>query len=70
MPPGTPAPPVDWGDLGVIGWDRLGAFGSKHTGLANFAFADGRVRQVRAEIDIFTLNALCTRAGGEIASPD
>ena len=70
LPPGTAAPPVEWGELGVIGWDRLGAFGSRHTGLANFAFADGRVRQVRADIDIFTLNALCTRAGGEVAGPD
>ena len=70
LPPGTVAPPVDWGDLGTIGWDRLGAYGSKHHGLANFAFADGRVRAVRADIDIFTLTALSTRAGGEMAGPD
>ena len=70
LPPGTVAPPVDWGDLSTIGWDRLGAYGSKHTGLANFAFADGRVRTIRADIDIFTLAALSTRAGGEVAGAD
>jgi len=45
--------------------DRLNAFGSQHPGGVNFAFADGSVRFLAETIDLVTLQALSTRAGGE-----
>ena len=50
--------------------DRLCAFGSGHSGGANFAFADGSVRFISETLPIDTLRAFSTRAGGEVASPD
>ncbi len=41
---------------------------SFHTGGANIAFADGSVRFVAATIDIKTLSALVTKAGGEVVN--
>jgi prepilin-type processing-associated H-X9-DG protein/prepilin-type N-terminal cleavage/methylation domain-containing protein len=51
-------------------YNRLCAFGSGHPGGANFAFADGHVRFVSESIPLTTLQALSTRAGGEVISGD
>lgn len=46
--------------------DRSCVFGSGHPGGANFAFVDGSVRYLRDSIPPPTLQALSTRAGGEV----
>ena len=48
--------------------DRACAFGSGHPGGANFGFADGSVRFLRDGTSVPTLQALSTRAGGEVVS--
>jgi prepilin-type N-terminal cleavage/methylation domain-containing protein/prepilin-type processing-associated H-X9-DG protein len=53
------------GDLFTVD-NRANAFGSGHPGSANFAFADGSVRFVRESTSLSTLQALGTRAGGEV----
>jgi prepilin-type N-terminal cleavage/methylation domain-containing protein len=45
---------------------RLCAFGSQHAGGAQFALVDGSARFISENIDIGTLRALSTRAGGEV----
>jgi prepilin-type N-terminal cleavage/methylation domain-containing protein/prepilin-type processing-associated H-X9-DG protein len=55
------------GDLSAF-QDRVCAFGSGHPGGANFAFADGSVRFVSHSIPLLTLQALSTRAGGEVVN--
>ncbi len=46
------------------------SFGSRHTGGANFLFADGSVKFVRDSVSPATLTALGTRAGGEVIGND
>ncbi len=47
---------------------RLLCYGSNHTGGANFAFADGSVRFLNSTLALTTLQALATKAGGEVVS--
>jgi prepilin-type processing-associated H-X9-DG protein len=51
-------------------YKRLGAYGSGHGGGANVVFADGSVRFLRDSISLSTLQALSTRAGGEVIAED
>jgi prepilin-type N-terminal cleavage/methylation domain-containing protein/prepilin-type processing-associated H-X9-DG protein len=49
---------------------RLGANGSGHGGGANVVFADGSVHFLSASLALSTLQALSTRAGGEVITED
>lgn len=55
------------GDLFAV-LNRYCTFGSAHPGGANFAFADGSVRFVSDSTPLLALQALSTRAGGEVIS--
>jgi prepilin-type N-terminal cleavage/methylation domain-containing protein/prepilin-type processing-associated H-X9-DG protein len=44
-------------------------FFTPHTGVAMFVFADGSVRPVRTQVALSVLQALATRAGGEVVNP-
>ena len=47
---------------------RMSAFGSGHSGGANFVFMDGSTRFLAEDMEIITLQALSTRGGSEITS--
>jgi prepilin-type N-terminal cleavage/methylation domain-containing protein/prepilin-type processing-associated H-X9-DG protein len=64
IPPGTQQLTYDLQDA------RLNAWGSGHTGGANFAFVDGSVRFLANSTTQVVLQALATRAGGEVVSGD
>jgi prepilin-type processing-associated H-X9-DG protein len=49
---------------------RLSAFGSGHSGGANFALVDGSVRFIRDTTPLDVLQAMCTRNGGETANAE
>jgi prepilin-type N-terminal cleavage/methylation domain-containing protein/prepilin-type processing-associated H-X9-DG protein len=48
-------------------WYRASGFKSLHPGMVNFLLADGSVRSLSRFVDYDLVNALGTRAGGEIA---
>jgi prepilin-type N-terminal cleavage/methylation domain-containing protein/prepilin-type processing-associated H-X9-DG protein len=67
LPVGTPPPPVPWSAAQQeLAWDRLSGFGSRHSGVVNFALADGSIRSLRTNTSLNVLLAMCTRNGGEI----
>ena len=57
MPPGTTDP--------RDAWDRISAWGSSHSGGANFCYADGAVSFLPDSTDLTVLQALSTIRGGE-----
>jgi prepilin-type N-terminal cleavage/methylation domain-containing protein/prepilin-type processing-associated H-X9-DG protein len=70
FPPPPPPPPVSWASWIINYESRLSAYGSFHSGGANFAMADGSVHFVRQSMPLATLQALSTRLGGEPVSLD
>jgi prepilin-type N-terminal cleavage/methylation domain-containing protein len=58
------------GQQQVLFEDRINAFGSGHTGGANFALGDASVRFIRDSISPITFRSLGTRAGGEVVGSD
>lgn len=46
--------------------DRINAFGSMHTGGAQFAYADGSVHFISQSVSPVTYNGMGTRANGEV----
>jgi prepilin-type processing-associated H-X9-DG protein len=58
------------GEQQLLFEDRINAFGSGHTGGANFALADGSVRFIRDSISPVTFLALGSRNGGEVLGND
>jgi prepilin-type N-terminal cleavage/methylation domain-containing protein/prepilin-type processing-associated H-X9-DG protein len=69
LPP-VPPPPVSWPGFIPTYESRLSAFGSGHSGGANFALVDGSVRFVRDSTPLDILQAMCTRSGGEVAAAE
>ncbi len=77
---GTSAPinyklPANFATLGggqqqLLFEDRINAYGSGHTGGANFALADGSVRFIRDSISPVTFASLGTKSGGEVVAGD
>ena len=68
--PPMPPPPVPWATLSVQVWDRVSAYGSRHTGGVNVALGDASVRFVRNSLEPYLLYCLSTRAGGETLPGD
>jgi prepilin-type N-terminal cleavage/methylation domain-containing protein/prepilin-type processing-associated H-X9-DG protein len=53
-----------------LAFKRVGAYGSGHGGGANVVFADGSVHFLPDTMSLSTLQALSTRAGGEVICED
>jgi prepilin-type N-terminal cleavage/methylation domain-containing protein/prepilin-type processing-associated H-X9-DG protein len=71
LPPNSPYPNCQlepWGgDMDAPGMWNLSSY---HPGGANIAMADGSVRFLKSSVDMRTLWALGSRAGGEVVSSD
>lgn len=67
---GVPQPPpkIPWATLKGDMDARVGAWGSNHTGVVQFAFMDGSVRSIPTSTTLPVLRALSTMGGGEIAT--
>lgn len=65
---GVPQPPpkIPWATLKGDMEARVGAWGSTHTGIVQFAFMDGSVRSIQTQTTLTVLRALATMAGGEV----
>lgn len=50
------------------GYPGLFGFGSAHTGVTNFVFADGSTTSVSNFLDTVILGKLCHRSDGEVVS--
>jgi prepilin-type N-terminal cleavage/methylation domain-containing protein/prepilin-type processing-associated H-X9-DG protein len=70
VPQSAVPPPTDSGTFYDIFDRRTTAAGSGHTGGANYAFADGSVHFISQSVNIVTLEALSTYAGGEVITGD
>ena len=57
---------LDAGTQQLLYDDRINAYGSMHTGGANFALADGSVQFISQSVSPITFKALGTRSGGEV----
>ncbi len=62
----NPVPPADWSGMADAWATRVSAYGSRHTGGANFALTDGSVPFLKTTLPLPTLQALSTRAGSEV----
>jgi prepilin-type N-terminal cleavage/methylation domain-containing protein/prepilin-type processing-associated H-X9-DG protein len=63
-------PPDTGRDPGyILQDDRCQVYGSQHSGGANFCFADGSVKFMSDRAPIVVVQALSTRAGGEVVDP-
>jgi prepilin-type processing-associated H-X9-DG protein len=70
LPQSAVPPPSFFGGFWDIYFRRTGSAGSGHVGGANYVFADGSVHFISQSINIITLEALCTYAGGEVITGD
>ncbi|MEQ1829832.1 MAG: DUF1559 domain-containing protein [Pirellula sp.] len=50
--------------------DRINAFGSMHTGGANFGLGDGSIRFISQSVSPIVLRGMGTRAGGEVVNDE
>jgi prepilin-type N-terminal cleavage/methylation domain-containing protein/prepilin-type processing-associated H-X9-DG protein len=66
--PPSPPPPISWPSFIPFYIARVSAYGSGHTGGANFAMADGSVHFFSQSMTLQNLQALSTRARGEVVS--
>ncbi len=63
-------PPTDYATFLPLYEQRVNAFGSQHTGGANFALSDGSVRFVRDSIPQAMLRLFCVRNDGQVVNVD